>query len=296
MAGVEAEARALAREVPKAWRCGAKQHRGHGIARARHGAAVRGITPQRPPPLRRGEGARCSAAAQTGEPPGPLDDRDVADLAADRRGDGRAGAVTGRAQAARGASSWPTAARRSSSRSPSAWRAKDHRPDRVAVRRPARPPIRKGKLAQPNQFGNVDQLCEITANTKPGARGFILPPSSQIGNPGEDTLLPATAAELQNLDIKLREVMVDGGFNQAPTNTALRAWPTRCTSPAARNPAPGAPAAADSATAPGAEGRVSHLNVGYGLRRSCLKGDEGHQIWDGRRPSPTTPTPTPPSL
>ena len=83
-------------------------------------------------------------------------------------------------------------------------------------------PIRKGKLSQPNQFGYVDQLCEITANTKPGARGFILPPVSQIGNPGEDTLLPATAAELQNLAIKLREVMVDGGFNVAPTNTALQ--------------------------------------------------------------------------
>ncbi len=73
-------------------------------------------------------------------------------------------------------------------------------------------PIRKGKLSQPNQFGYVDQLCEITANTKPGARGFILPPQSQIGNPAEDTLLPATAAELTKLEIKLREVMVDGGF------------------------------------------------------------------------------------
>ena len=66
-------------------------------------------------------------------------------------------------------------------------------------------PIRRGKLSQPNQFGYVDQLCEITANTKPGARGFILPPSSQIGNPAEDTLLPSTAAELENLAIKLRE-------------------------------------------------------------------------------------------
>ncbi len=82
-------------------------------------------------------------------------------------------------------------------------------------------PIRKGKLSQPNQFGYVDQLCEITANTKPGARRFILPPTSQIGNPTEDTLLPATAAELQNLGIKLREVMVDGAFNLTPTNTAL---------------------------------------------------------------------------
>ena len=82
-------------------------------------------------------------------------------------------------------------------------------------------PIRKGKLSTPNQFGYVDQLCEITANTKPGARGFILPPVSQIGNPAEDTLVPATAAELHNLGIKLREVMVDGGFKQAPTNAAL---------------------------------------------------------------------------
>ena len=54
-------------------------------------------------------------------------------------------------------------------------------------------PIRKGKLSQPNQFGYVDQICEITANTKPGARGFILPPTSEIGNPTEDTLLPDTA-------------------------------------------------------------------------------------------------------
>ncbi len=44
-------------------------------------------------------------------------------------------------------------------------------------------PIRKGKLGKPNEFGYVDQLCEITANTQRGARGFILPPKSQIGNP-----------------------------------------------------------------------------------------------------------------
>ena len=32
-------------------------------------------------------------------------------------------------------------------------------------------PIRKGKLGKPTEFGYVDQLCEITANTKTGARG-----------------------------------------------------------------------------------------------------------------------------
>ena len=42
-------------------------------------------------------------------------------------------------------------------------------------------PIRKGKLGRPTEFGYVDQLCEITANTKRGARGFILPPKTNSG-------------------------------------------------------------------------------------------------------------------
>ncbi len=53
-------------------------------------------------------------------------------------------------------------------------------------------PIRKGKLGKPNEFGYVSQLCELTENSKPGARGLILPASTQIGNPGESTLLPDT--------------------------------------------------------------------------------------------------------
>ena len=82
-------------------------------------------------------------------------------------------------------------------------------------------PIRKGKLGKPNEFGYVDQLCEITPNTRRGARGFILPPVSEIGNPAENTLLPQTAEQLRALGITLREVMVDGGFTTNETNTAL---------------------------------------------------------------------------
>jgi len=36
----------------------------------------------------------------------------------------------------------------------------------------------------------VTQLAEVTENTKPGARGLILPASTALGNPGENTLLP----------------------------------------------------------------------------------------------------------
>jgi IS5 family transposase len=32
-------------------------------------------------------------------------------------------------------------------------------------------PIRKGKLGKPNEFGFVAQICEVTENTKTGARG-----------------------------------------------------------------------------------------------------------------------------
>jgi hypothetical protein len=67
----------------------------------------------------------------------------------------------------------------------------------------------------------VSISCARSPPTRSPARGFILPPQSQIGNPAEDTLLPSTAAELQALGIKLREAMVDGGFNTTPTNTAL---------------------------------------------------------------------------
>jgi len=31
----------------------------------------------------------------------------------------------------------------------------------------------------------------------------------------------------------------------------------------------------------GAEGRISHLKRGYGMRRSRLKGDEGQKTWTG---------------
>jgi len=55
-------------------------------------------------------------------------------------------------------------------------------------------PIRKGKLGRPTEFGYVEQLAEVTPNTKPGTRGFLLPPASAPGNPGENELLPDTVS------------------------------------------------------------------------------------------------------
>lgn len=142
-------------------------------------------------------------------------------------------------------------------------------------------PIRKGKLGKPNEFGYVDQLCEITANTKRGARGFVLPPKSQIGNPAENTLLPATAAELRNLDITLTEIMLDGGFMTTPTNTALEDLADTIHITGRQETGSRRTRRRRQRYRTGTEGRISHLKRGYGLDRSRLKGDTGHQIWGG---------------
>ena len=142
-------------------------------------------------------------------------------------------------------------------------------------------PIRKGKLGKPTEFGYVDQLCEITPNTKKGARGFILPPSSEIGNPAEDTLLPNTAQELKDLGIELKEVMVDGVFTASKTNETLEGVADTVHIAGRQEPGSKRTRRRRRRYRTGMEGRVSHLKRGYGMRRSRLKGNEGHQIWDG---------------
>ena len=54
----------------------------------------------------------------------------------------------------------------------------------VSLSDPDARPIRKGKLGKPNEFGYVNQLCEVTENTRRGARGLILPPATAGREPG----------------------------------------------------------------------------------------------------------------
>ena len=141
-------------------------------------------------------------------------------------------------------------------------------------------PIRKGKLGKPNEFGYVSQLAEVTENTKRGARGLILPASTELGNPPEDTLLPGTIAELERVGIKVREVALDGGFNVGPTTAALEDLHPKNVFIAGRQE-PGSRRTQRRLRRyrTGAEGRISHLKRRYGLDRSRLKGDQGRQIW-----------------
>ena len=120
----------------------------------------------------------------------------------------------------------------------------------------------------------------MTEHTQRGARGLILPASTELGNPAEDTLLPSTVAELQRLGISVREVALDGGFIAGPTNTALVDLQPKNVFIAGRQE-PGSKRTQRRLRRyrTGTEGRISHLKRRYGLDRSRLKGDQGRQIW-----------------
>ena len=152
----------------------------------------------------------------------------------------------------------------------------------VSIFDPDARPIRKGKLGKPNEFGFVTQVCEVTESTKTGARGLIIPATTQIGNPAEDALLPDTVAELERLGITPREVALDGGFNVGPTAQTLEGLEPKRTFIAGRQQ-PGSRRTQRRLARyrTGSEGRISHLKRGYGMRRSRLKHHDGVQTWTG---------------
>jgi IS5 family transposase len=147
----------------------------------------------------------------------------------------------------------------------------------VSLADPDARPIGKGKLGKRYEFGYVFQLAELTANTRRGARGLILPAASQIGSPNEGELLPSTVAELARLGLSPREIALDGGF---PVEVANRAFPHAEVFVAGRQHPPSRRSTKRLASyRAGSEGRISHLKRGYGLRRSRLRGHDGAQAW-----------------
>ena len=151
----------------------------------------------------------------------------------------------------------------------------------VSIFDPDARPIRKGKLGKPNEFGYVAQICEVTENTKRGARGLILPAASQIGNPHEDTLLPRhRRASSSDCGLRPREVALDGGFKPGPTRDTLHNLePDGRSSPAASNPAPGARSDAWLATAPAPRAGSATSNAATGCAAARLKDHHGEQTW-----------------
>jgi len=150
----------------------------------------------------------------------------------------------------------------------------------VSIADPDARPIRKGKAGKPNEFGYVAQICEVTRNTKPGARGFVLPAASGAGNLGENTLLPETVAELATLELRPREIVLDGGFGHLRSEEQLAEIKVdRVFVSGRQEPGSARTKRRLRRYRTGIEGRISHLKRGYGLRRSRLKGLEGQRTW-----------------
>ena len=141
-------------------------------------------------------------------------------------------------------------------------------------------PIRKGKLANPTQFGYLSQIAELTGSTGRGARGLILPPPTRAGSIHENALLPATLAELGRRGLRPREVAVDAGFGIRATREAFAPFG------AAVHVVGSSTNAGSRRTRRrlaryrvGCEGRISHLKRSYGAKRSRLRGAMGAAIW-----------------
>jgi IS5 family transposase len=159
----------------------------------------------------------------------------------------------------------------------------------VSLSDPDARPIRKARNGKPTEFGYVIQLCEVTANTKPGARGLILPPVTAPGNPNDDVLVALSAKELERAGIRLREAALDGGFHPGPAEAL---GPSERSSLAAGSPSHGAPIAAWPATGSARRdgSRTSSAATGCAGRASR----EPRVSGSGRagRPSPMTLTPS----
>ena len=148
----------------------------------------------------------------------------------------------------------------------------------VSLADPDARPVRKGKLRSPTEFGYVIQLAEVCENTRRGARGLIVPAASEVGSPNEPDLLPATAAELDRLNLKPRELALDGGFYPDGVAATLPG-PNRVFVAGRQSAGSRRTNRRLARFRVGIEGRISHLKRRYGLRRTRLKGHAGARTW-----------------
>jgi len=155
-------------------------------------------------------------------------------------------------------------------------------------------PIRKGKLGKPNEFGYVVQLAEVTTNTRRGARGYLLPAASAPGNPGENRLLPQTAAELDLLGLQPREVASTAASCPGRPSRRWPGWRLHGrSSQGVPSPAPGAPASAWPATAPGVRVGSATSSVAMGCGAAVCEVTKASGSGPAGRSWPTTSTPSP---
>jgi IS5 family transposase len=140
-------------------------------------------------------------------------------------------------------------------------------------------PVRRGKVAKPNEFGYVVQLTEVTTSTKPGTPSLLLPPKLAAGSTPENALLTQSVAELQALGARVREASFDAGFTRKATEEALPGLERIFIAGAKDNTGSQRTRRRLAKYRVGCEGRVAHHKREYQGGRCRLKGTVGARIW-----------------
>lgn len=142
-------------------------------------------------------------------------------------------------------------------------------------------PIRRGKLAKPNEFGYVVQFTEVTASTKRGTLSLVLPPKLAAGSTPENALLPQAAAEVDALGLTtIREAAFDAGFTRVATTKALPQLERIFIAGSKSNTGSKRTRRRLACYRVGCEARISHLKREYRAGRSRLKGEPGARTWE----------------
>ncbi|MBA2757137.1 MAG: transposase [Chloroflexi bacterium] len=132
----------------------------------------------------------------------------------------------------------------------------------VSIADPDARPIRKGKLGKPTEFGYVAQICEMTENTRKGARGSSSRPATRPGTrprtrccrrPPPNWTAPGSA--------RGRSWPTAASSPARPKMRSPSSPTTGSSSPAATSQAPGAPANAERAIARGSRAESATSNA-----------------------------------
>jgi IS5 family transposase len=107
---------------------------------------------------------------------------------------------------------------------------------------------------------------------------LIVPVATEVGSPNEPDLLPSTAAELERLNLRPRELALDGGFFAAGVADALPG-PDRVFISGRQSAGSQRTNRRPARFRAGIEGRISHLKRRHGLARSRLKGHRHARTW-----------------
>lgn len=142
-------------------------------------------------------------------------------------------------------------------------------------------PIRRGKLAKPNEFGYVVQFTEVTASTKHGTISLVLPPKLVAGSTHDNALLPGAAAEVAALGLTtIREGAFDAGFARVATTKTFPDLVRIFIAGSKSNTGSQRTRRRLACYRVGCEARIAQLKREYRAGRSRLKGEPGARIWE----------------